>query len=459
MPEEDGSSAGELTISAWGRIMDPSQLEVMAEEFMDLNPGVTIRIEYAENNLGAVTNVEQSRDSYCSRVRAELLSGEADYILYSPPGSLNLYDISRSGVLLDLWPYWQQDETIDPNDYFENVLKAVEVDGKLTSMPFSFYFDCMYLNRAALQSIDVDPESITSLDSGLLLEWYEKARAVDPEIKLFFGEQGKDFLFGDEKFAYIDMDARTSSFDAPEFVQFLERTAQIDDAEPDLDRTANLYAQTAYLVNELLRCRATGEEPGAAAGGENDFSRQYVLNGRVGLACVANMNMSALTDVGLNMEYLAGPYPVTDTLGRLAVSSIDDFAIPSSMKNPDLAWKFISYCLRERESTILQNDRVFAMPYSANAPLNKKNFALLAEESGEVSNGPFESLVGKNGREIDGQSVLAAMEGFLSGELINRKLYSVEVGEILDEYYVNGLTTPEQCAEKIQGRTYIWLNE
>ena len=37
--------------------------------------------------------------------------------------------------------------------------------------------------------------------------------------------------------------------------------------------------------------------------------------------------------------------------------------------------------------------------------------------------------------------------------------YRVGVQDYLDEFYVNGLTTAEECAEKIQGRTEIWLNE
>ena len=43
--------------------------------------------------------------------------------------------------------------------------------------------------------------------------------------------------------------------------------------------------------------------------------------------------------------------------------------------------------------------------------------------------------------------------------LVNLNSYGVNVQEYLDEFYVNELTTAEQCAEKIQGRAEIWLNE
>lgn len=43
--------------------------------------------------------------------------------------------------------------------------------------------------------------------------------------------------------------------------------------------------------------------------------------------------------------------------------------------------------------------------------------------------------------------------------LVNLNSYGVDVQEYLDEFYVNELTTAEQCAEKIQDRAEIWLNE
>lgn len=451
----DGELSGELTVSAWARVENPSQLEILAGEFMELHPDVTITVDYAEPNIGAIPDINQSRDSYCAQVRAELISGEADYILYSPPGGLNLYDISRSGVLLDLRPYWDNDPSINPEEYFSSVLDAVEVDGKLTTMPFAFYFDGVYLNRAVLESIGVDPAGITTVNSDLLLDWYEQAREKDAEMKLFFGEQGKDALFGEERFRYIDTEERTASFDSPEFVRFLERTNAIDDAEPQLSEMAGYLGQNPYMVNELLRCRATGEE--TTINEKSDPSGySFVTKGRSALACWSAMNISGLTDIGLDMEYLAGPYPITDTLGRLAVSSIDDFAIPATVKDPELAWRFIVYCLQERESCLLSYGGVASALYSQNAPLNKKNFALLAEEGMGYFGG---SLAGKKGHELDTEALVEKVDAFLSGGAINRKLYALDVDEFLEEYYVNGLTTAEQCAEKIQGRTYIWLNE
>ena len=71
----------------------------------------------------------------------------------------------------------------------------------------------------------------------------------------------------------------------------------------------------------------------------------------------------------------------------------------------------------------------------------------------------YEQLVGKTGKEIDGEALAQKMDEYLSMGLVNRKLYSPDVQEYLDEFYNSCLTTAEQCAEKIQGRVDIWLHE
>ncbi|QQR29560.1 hypothetical protein I5Q82_16215 [Acutalibacter muris] len=51
------------------------------------------------------------------------------------------------------------------------------------------------------------------------------------------------------------------------------------------------------------------------------------------------------------------------------------------------------------------------------------------------------------------------LEQVLSLPLANSGSYGIDVQEFLDEYYVNGLGTAEQCAKKIQDRVNIWLHE
>ena len=51
------------------------------------------------------------------------------------------------------------------------------------------------------------------------------------------------------------------------------------------------------------------------------------------------------------------------------------------------------------------------------------------------------------------------MDELLTNDPVDLGKYNIDLQDYLDEFYINGLTTPEQAAEKIQGRAYIWLNE
>lgn len=42
-------------------------------------------------------------------------------------------------------------------------------------------------------------------------------------------------------------------------------------------------------------------------------------------------------------------YPLLRTEGKLGIRTVDGFAMPSSLKNKELAWEFIKYCLSARE--------------------------------------------------------------------------------------------------------------
>lgn len=49
------------------------------------------------------------------------------------------------------------------------------------------------------------------------------------------------------------------------------------------------------------------------------------------------------------LEYMTVPYPLLSTEGKLGIRTVDGFAMPSSLKNKELAWEFIKYCLSARE--------------------------------------------------------------------------------------------------------------
>ncbi len=452
--EVDTTLTGELTVLDCFRNSNPgalTALECLAQEFMERHPNVTVTVEYFAENY-ALEEMAEIKERYSAQVRAELVSGEADYVLFSPQGGLNLAQLSQAGVLLDLRPYWDSDPEIRPEDYFTTVLDAVSVEGKLTSLPLSFSMNGVFLNRAVLEGLGVDAEGVSSVTCQQLLDWQEQAG--DPDLQVTFGAWTQDSFFGVESPAYLDLENKTASFDSPEFIAFLNRTGSLEEPDASLDETSRMMWQSEDLVNALLACQATGEEFPVK---NLPYADIYLESGHPGMACLSGIFPASMAYYSEPLEYLAGPYPLVDSRGRLAISSKEDLAVPSSVADPDLAWEFVKYCIGERDSLQLSNQEM----YTTNFPLNKQNFQGLLEVYKEGGGYQYEygRLLGFDPGRLDSAAALERLESFLSLPLVNGKLYSLDAGEYLEEFYVQKLTSAEECAAKIQGRAEIWLNE
>ena len=284
------------------------------------------------------------------------------------------------------------------------------------------------------------------------MDWQEQAG--DPDLQVTFGAWTQDSFFGVEAPAYLDLENKTASFDSPEFIAFLARTGSLEEPDASLDETSRMMWQSEDLVNALLACQATGEEFPVK---NLPYADIYLESGHPGVACLSGIFPASMAYYSEPLEYLAGPYPLVDSQGRLAISSKEDLAVPSSVADPDLAWEFVKYCIGERDSMQFSNQEM----YTTNFPLNKKNFQGLLEVYKEGGGYQYEygRLLGFDPGQLDSTAALERLESFLSLPLVNGKLYSLDAGEYLEEFYVQKLTSAEECAAKIQGRAEIWLNE
>lgn len=450
----DDRLSGQLTVKDFYRNANPgalTALEVLAEEFMELHPHVTVTVDY---DTADADELEQKKQAYSARVRMELLSGEADYLLFSPKEEMGLSRLSESGVLLDLRPYWENDPEIDPEDYFVPVLDAVSVEGKWTALPLSFGFEGLFLNRRVLEELGVDPDSLTGLDYRTLLDWYDRAAAAEPDLQVTYGGWVQESFFGVERSAYLDLENRTASFQSPEFVEFLTRTGKISEPDARLDDESRSMRMDADFLNAALQCKAEGRDFPVK---NLYFAENFLEEGPPSLACLSGISPAQMAYFRYPLEYLAGPYPWVNTQGRLAVVSKEELCVPASIADPELAWEFVKYCLGERESMELSNGEMATYYF----PLHKKNFTRLMEafSGGGGHQYRYMAMMGSPMGRFGGELALEKLEGYLSLPLISGKLYGIDADEYLDEFYVQKLLSAEQCAEKIQGRAEIWLNE
>ena len=146
-------------------------------------------------------------------------------------------------------------------------------------------------------------------------------------------------------------------------------------------------------------------------------------------------------------RYLAGPYPLTNSKGELGIVAQESFLLPASMQNKELAWEFIKYCVGEREEPRIYGDGPIHY-YTRYFPTNRYNLG--------STNAPFDTGI----YGMDPQIYLDAVEDLFTGPLAPLEYYDqTGIQEFIDEMILHRLTTPEECAEKIQGRVTSKLNE
>lgn len=471
-PVPGDALSGQLHIKTYEWWGDPPEIYWLAREFMELHPNVEISFDYdlTYTELRTLDRDGKYRreKAFYDRIRVELASGEADYLLFSAVDSLNYPQMAQNGILTDLRSYWENDPEIDPAEYFMEVVNAFSVDGKLPVIPFGFAIQGIFLNRAMLAEIGAALENAQPVDSDDILGWYEKARELYPDLQLFYTASGKDTLFPAERFRYMDLESGAASFDSPDFVKFLERTRAVINEEPELDPIREVGRGHGALFDENLRYDVTGKPapsivhyaPGVSLSGPTN-DENITEKGRESFASVESLTMYPLAVTQQPFEYVAGPFPLVSTDGKLGIEAYRfNFALPSSCKNSGLAWEFIKYCSSEREDLGFDCYGYTACGNYINTylPVNKKNFAKMAEGLPEAVKSGY-SAGYLHFDPIDGQKMMETMEQFLSMNPLDVAKYNLDVRDILDEYYRNELTTPEQCAEKIQGRTEIWLGE
>lgn len=468
-PAPDDNLRGELTIQLgyWGDNGTASRVQELAEEFQQLHPMVKFNYIYPEDHMVAHNYTAEERRQRAQQLKekisTEIMCRKADYIIFDNPFSNLLgsfYQMAMNGMFLDMKPYFEEDPDMDPDDYYTEAIDALSVDGAWAMMPFSFSYDAVYLNRSVLEELGVDSEEIQEVTTTQILDWYEQALTLEPDLQLFFGAPGKDNLFLVERAAFTDLEHFSASFDSPEFVSFLERSHSVINYDEDPGWNFGAGA------DEILRWQDTGREPERILYDKRwphlDPMYLGVTQGRRSFVALEDVEMTSAGNLDQPLEYMAGPYPLLASDGKLGsgFGYGERFVVPACHPNPQLAWEFIKYCMMERDNMEFNNPYWYSnRGYTEYLPIHKKNLRGMVEylpmfvQTLNCVGYPYFD-------PVDVDKVVGEIERVLgSYELVNSRVYSLDMDDYLDEYFVQELITAEECAKKIQGRTDIWLNE
>ena len=382
---------------------------------------------YNENHTDVKIEIVNYLDNYAdleealNQIKIEINAGKGPDMInfgrqYSP------LDAS-CGMMADLYPFMQTDESFDEQDFYSNILEAFEVGESLYVLVPSYSID----------SYATANEELAGLERMDIKQLADAYNALDEEGILFPGET-KKAVFGMICYGslenYIDWDEGTCDFNSESFKDILQFANQFP-----------LYLNIA-----------------------DDYSvKQMITEGNVLLYPVYIDNVYETT--GIRMLYGETPtyigYPFDSGCGSMAAISDIAIGISSTSKNKEEAWSFLKSLL----------DGEFQDNINNGLPLRVSSLEQNLEEAMSAEYDANGEKVVKELLRFDGEEPVSIYEisaedaetlKFLIGKIefnatVDYNLYEIILEEA--DYLFNDDRNVDGVADIIQNRASIYISE
>lgn len=450
---EPEDSAGKKLTALTTYKHDYAGLNPWVKDFARLHPDVEIELQYGVDSLGS----DEQWENYRTRWTTELMGGEAADILLDE-GYVTPAQYEQSGLMYDIYEWMDADPDFHREDYFENLFEAFEINGHLYTLPVLSQFEFVYLNDELLKASGITLEPWDKINYKQILEIYRSAAAQGLLAEGFTLEymdmKPKARMFLDTEIVdYLDLENRRASFDSPAFIEFLTETKDIPGNKKISDGMALVGGSAQHMMEEFLKRNADGNTCLM-------LDLAISLDGRI-------------DHMDEPLEGCAGPFVLTSAQGTQSFYPELKVAVPTSCKNPELAWEFLKFMIAPAEIPAYgqrwtpegsvdlsksfvpvgrENFRTFAKLYSQGANHVAETGGTAWEEGFDLTTAPCpvtDQLLDRLEAVLEGITKTKDRFGPLEDLLL----------PTLQEYYETDTLTAEQCARRMQDRAEIYLNE
>lgn len=373
----------------------------------------------------------KSYNDAITKMNNDMISGNIpDIIVLNNELPVDSY-ISK-GLLADLYQFMDKDETINKEDYLQNIFDAYSVDGKLYELVPSFNITTL-----------VGKSSVVGEEEGWTMDEFIALVDANPEAMVFGYEMTRDNVFmtliSNCYDSYIDTATGDCHFDSDEFIKVLELANRFP-KEIDWDA---LYEDSNYWTEQETRFRDN----------KALVSEWYMNNFRA----IREMEMATF---GEKITFKG--YPGANGNGA-SINASTSVAITSKAANPDGAWEFIKYFLSDE----YQNEMEWQYPIKISAleaQMEKaKERPYWVDENGE--NQYYDNTYWIANQEIkidvntdeDNQRVLDFIKSTTNVSRYDREIYKIIEEEAAP--YFEGQKTAQEVADIIQNRVSNYIAE
>ena len=403
-------------------------------ELLDYSQYDNYETDYDENGYG--------ENGGMTKLRTEILSGKMPDIL--DLASMPVRQLAAKGLLLDLYPLLDADPGLSRDDIFPNVLKALEIDGKLSMVSSGFYIQtCIGAKR------------VVGDKPGWTYRQLNEALATMPEgCSVFSIDMTRDIILDImmelDLGQFVDWETGKVSFDSLEFIDLLN------------------FIKSFPAAFDWEKYEWTEDD--------SDYNRI-----REGRQLLLNYGLSSFSDLGTYESVFGGPdsftfigYPTGEGVGNLLrVNS--GYAISRDCKDPEAAWQFLRTLLTEK----YEEDNGYNFPANRNVFEKMKKDAMtptyIKDENGNILLDPEtgEKQMDTKGWSIDFETMeeipiyaytaeqVAVIEQVIEATDripdVNKALVDI-VREQAQAFFA-GQRSAEEVAKLVQSKANIYVNE
>ena len=315
------------------------------------NPARIVICDYTANAEMADTYDQymENLNMTVNQLNLDMISGNGPDILV---GYSDFSQFNNDDMLIDLNSYMDQDSSISRQDYFDNIFRAFETNGKLYSIPLTFSATGYVYNK----------KLVPGAKEKLTFSEFDQLAASLPADKSMISATTYDALLKEFMMYlgshFINNQDNTVDFESSEFKSMLEFIKKLGQTKESDDREGLSLGSFFSVINGGI----------AATSFELNNLQDYTL---------FNQNSSsgnflftgAPSENGMNMS----------AHGQLTMS------ISSTAADPQLAWNFISSFLKED----VQKDLSFN---SNTIPVNRAAFEANCQTEIDVNNAFVEDM-------------------------------------------------------------------
>lgn len=362
---------------------------------------------------------------------------------------------------VDLMRYINDETKFNPDEYYMNIILAERnPDGKLLCLPTYFDVEDMgvflgSLSESFAERFETDP----NLSLKDLLRFYKEKKA----------EMGADWKMR-ITFFFSPVKLITKNFD--ELVDFKTKQAKFTD--PEFMEWMEFVKNEVYV--DLFQYTEDGLTSSTVWFGE-DISIQAISD-KDSTTMIREVYMDDLILMPTFNRVLTEPRVISSFSGKNHFSGDVRYGISRRSKNPDLAWKFIEFLVKERHidpldpknpSGVLIRVADYHKFFGIGYPINRANFRTCLDVD-------FEVTTGKHRRNYE-QSLTCSWDEYIRSSkdfylnAVEKLNYSdfwsgdfFEYGKkgiIWDEMYLylSDLQSVEETMRNIENKVEIMLNE